>query len=136
MPVNEDYQTKFWFQTPEPLCRPGYTGYIPAYGPKRLFQFGRTYGKMTHDLLVDHPTAGLRLARILDCSKSLQEKLEEEALTWKHEISTENSKLNRSMVPGYAGYVPRRRFLLGKAFNEASIEAIALTEKLKTVHQK
>lgn len=137
MPLNEDFKAKFWFQTPEPVAIPMYTGYIPGYGPRKLFQFGKTFGEMTHDLFVqDHPVVGLRLAPILDCSQLLDKKLEQEVLAWKHEISSQNNKYCRDMVSGYAGYVPRRKFIQGKPFPDESKEATALMEKLKLLKEK
>ncbi|XP_035204790.1 protein FAM166B-like [Stegodyphus dumicola] len=134
MPVPEKYKTKYWFQTPEPSCRPGYTGFLPGYGPKRLFQFAKTYGMMTHELMKEHPVAGLRLGNLLDNSLELQRKLEEEAMTWKHEVTAENNRYCRNMVPGYTGYVPRKKFLVGRVYDEECKEAVALFEKLKLMN--
>lgn len=136
MPITEDYEGKYWFQTPEPVGTPGYTGYIPGYGPRRLLQFGKTFGEMTHGLLKEHPVAGLRLAPIIDTRQSMDEKLEQEVLAWKHEVSSQNNKYCKDMVSSYAGYVPRRRFLLGKSFTEECREATALMEKLKIMKEK
>ncbi|KAF8774591.1 Protein suppressor of white apricot like protein [Argiope bruennichi] len=78
MPIPEHYQQRHYFKTPEPCFRPGYTGFLPEYGPRRLYQFGETYGHMTHKLMKSHPVAGLRMGNIVDFRKELQEHLEEE----------------------------------------------------------
>ncbi|GBM39341.1 hypothetical protein AVEN_257451-1 [Araneus ventricosus] len=135
MPIPENYQPKHWFQTPEPCCRPGYTGYLPEYGPKRLYQFGETYGHMTHNLMKSHPVAGLRMGNIVDFNKELQEKLEEEAIVWKHEVTSENNRFRAKMVPGYTGFVPRRGFLFGKVYDEECKQAVALIEKQKLIKE-
>ncbi|GFT71569.1 uncharacterized protein NPIL_492531 [Nephila pilipes] len=135
MPISEYYQPKHWFQTREPCCRPGYTGYFPEYGPRRLYQFGETFGVMTHNIMRSHPVAGLRMGKVLDFSNELQEQLEEDALTWKHEITSENNRLREKMVSGYTGYVPRKRFLYGKVYDEECKQAVALIEKLKLLKE-
>ncbi|GFR18248.1 uncharacterized protein TNCT_578571 [Trichonephila clavata] len=135
MPIPEYYQPKHWFQTREPFCRQGYTGYLPECGPKRLYQFGETYGILTHNIMKSHPVAGLRMGNILDYSKELQEQLEEDALVWKHEIHSENNRLRAKMVSGYTGYVPRKRFLYGKVYDEECKEAVALMEKQKIMKE-
>ncbi|GIZ02337.1 uncharacterized protein CEXT_474211 [Caerostris extrusa] len=78
-----------------------------------------------------HPIAGLRLGNIIDFNKDLETILEEDALVWKHEVNSTNNRFRAKMVPGYTGYIPRKRFLFGKVYNEECNEAISLIEKLK-----
>lgn len=132
MPISELYEPKHWFQTPEPCCKPGYTGYLPELGNSKCrFQHGETYGQLTHKIMKSHPVAGLRMGYILDFSKEIRERLEEEALAWKHEVTSQDTRYRRQMVSGYSGYVPRRKFLVGKAFDDECKQAVALMEKVK-----
>ena len=131
MPQREQYESNNPFETPEPHAKPGYTGFFPDSGPKRNFQRSKIYEQWTHDIMVPHPVAGLRFGIILSTDESLQSKLGDEVMAWKHEKMTQNPRLGRNMMPGYTGYVPRRRYLIGKSYTEECKTATALFEKLR-----
>lgn len=135
MPKNELYHSPNPFETPEPHAKLGYTGFFPDSGPKRNFQMGKIYEKMTHDMMIPHPVSGLRFGMILNNTESLQNKLEEEVMTWKHEQTTQSVKLRRNMMVGYTGYIPRKRFLCGKSYSEECKTATSLLEKLKLLDE-
>lgn len=132
MPIVEQYESNNFNETPETHGKPGYTGVFPESGPKRNFQMGKIYEQWTHDVIASHPVAGLRFGTILNSDETLQRNLEDECMAWKHEINTQNLKFRRDMMVGYAGFVPRRRFICGKSYSDECKTAIAEFEKMKT----
>lgn len=135
MPKRELYEPNHAYETPEPHAKPGYTGFFPDSGPKRNFQYGNVYEKWTHEIMLPHPVAGLRFGIMLNPNETLQRRLEDEVLAWKHETTTQNLRLRRNMMIGYTGYVPRKKFLCGKSYAEECKTATALFEKLKLEDQ-
>ncbi|KAG8187008.1 hypothetical protein JTE90_005777 [Oedothorax gibbosus] len=111
MPPTENYQYPHGYFTPEPHCIPGYTGYLPGFGPHKQYQFGKTYGKMTHDIMEAHPVAGERFGPILQWDGRGDMASEDELLAWEREQNSSKHVLRRGMVPGYTGHVPRKQFI-------------------------
>ncbi|GIY19279.1 uncharacterized protein CDAR_413991 [Caerostris darwini] len=131
MPRTEDYHYSHGSYTPEPHCIPGYTGYLPGFGPHKLYQFGKTYGKMTHDIMARHPVAGERFSRILSCDCNGRGKRDDTFKVWQHEHSTSNPKYTNDMVPGYTGHVPKKESHCGQGFQKECRRGISDFQKLK-----
>lgn len=129
MPRREQYESNNPFESPEPHAKPGYTGFFPESGPKRNFQIGKTYEQWTHEVVIPHPVSGLRFGIILSTDESLQSKLGDEVMAWKHKRMTQNPRFGRNMVAGYTGHIPRKRDTIGKTYSEECKTATALFEK-------
>ncbi|GBM20470.1 hypothetical protein AVEN_5553-1 [Araneus ventricosus] len=131
MPRTEEYNYPHASFTPEPHCIPGYTGYLPGFGPHKLYQFGKTYGRMTHDIMESHPVAGERFGQILSCDCSRNAKRDDSFHVWQHEHSTSYPKFRIDMVPGYTGHVPRKDSHCGRGYQEECRKGISEFERLK-----
>ncbi|XP_059581357.1 ciliary microtubule inner protein 2B isoform X2 [Alligator mississippiensis] len=110
--------------TPDPHHIPGYAGYCPQY----KFRLGRTYGKLTSQLLtcpevarsphlVLQPTQG-------PCGNAQPPEQEEKLLEvpragWGAGILP----VSCSMIPGYTGFIPRAQHFFAKTYLEICKEA-------------
>ncbi|XP_073511176.1 ciliary microtubule inner protein 2B [Phyllobates terribilis] len=106
--------------TPDPHYIPGYGGFCPQY----KYNLGKTYGKLTGQLLtspdVRHsgqlvlqscPFPPPRNDRNLDISKRRKPCLGDQKLTW-------------SMIPGYTGFIPRSQKFFAKTYAETTRDAL------------
>ncbi|KAM4051199.1 ciliary microtubule inner protein 2B [Anomaloglossus baeobatrachus] len=106
--------------TPDPHYIPGYGGFCPQY----KYNLGKTYGKLTGQLLtspdVHHsgqlvlqscPFPTPRNDRSLDLSKRRKPRLGDQKLAW-------------SMIPGYTGFIPRSQKFFAKTYAETTRDAL------------
>ncbi|XP_077140631.1 ciliary microtubule inner protein 2B [Ranitomeya variabilis] len=106
--------------TPDPHYIPGYGGFCPQY----KYNLGKTYGKLTGQLLtspdVRHsgqlvlqscPFPPPRNDSRLDISKRRKPRLGDQKLTW-------------SMIPGYTGFIPRSQKFFAKTYAETTRDAL------------
>ncbi|XP_069603938.1 ciliary microtubule inner protein 2B [Ranitomeya imitator] len=106
--------------TPDPHYIPGYGGFCPQY----KYNLGKTYGKLTAQLLtspdVRHsgqlvlqscPFPPPQNVSSLDISKRRKPRLGDQKLTW-------------SMIPGYTGFIPRSQKFFAKTYAETTRDAL------------
>lgn len=111
--------------TPEPHYIPGYGGFCPQY----KYNLGKTYGKLTSQLLtspdVRHsgqlvlqscPFPPPRNDSILDVSHRRKLRLGDKKLCW-------------SMIPGYTGFIPRSQKFFAKTYAETTRDALSDFQK-------
>ncbi|XP_035231134.1 UPF0605 protein GA14893-like [Stegodyphus dumicola] len=137
MPRSEAYINFNPHVTPEPHFKPGYTGYLPGYGPHRLYLPPKTFGKATHELLLPHPIAGYRLNTILEVpTAELMAKQEQEFYLYQHQRYTKDLKRRKDTIPGYVGHIPRTRNIIGQAFPKAVRKGTAEFYKIRSMKLK
>ncbi|KAM3936902.1 ciliary microtubule inner protein 2B [Leptodactylus fuscus] len=111
--------------TPEPHYIPGYGGFCPQY----KYNMGKTYGKLTSQLLtspdVHHsgqlvlqscPFPPPRNSGSLDLSIRRKPRLGDHKLSW-------------SMIPGYTGFIPRSQKFFAKTYAETTRDALTDFQK-------
>lgn len=130
MPATEDYLYPHSHFTPEPHCLPGYTGYLPGFGPHKLYQYGKTYGRLTHDIMAKHPIAGKRFGNILEYTDD-DRSSNRRSYDWKSKKKSGHGSIKSNMVSGYTGHIPRKKFYCGKGYQEECRYGIADFEKLQ-----
>lgn len=102
--------------TSEPHHIPGYAGFLP----KLSQALGKTYGSSTHELLVDRQDAtvgggtsngkgGLGVEEPKQPTQSAKDK-------W---LLKRDRKYSLSLIPGYAGFVPKERENVGLGYTES-----------------
>ncbi|KAG5316000.1 U605 protein, partial [Acromyrmex insinuator] len=112
--------------TADPHFIPGYSGYCPQF----RFNYGETYAKATHKLLLD-PTINHAKTLVLtdravtDCERPS-----------KSDIDVVNARLKRTdalfvhpMLPGYKGFVPGSNIRLGQRYAVHATEGLADFER-------
>ncbi|XP_018364443.1 PREDICTED: UPF0605 protein CG18335-like [Trachymyrmex cornetzi] len=112
--------------TADPHFIPGYSGYCPQY----RFNYGETYAKATHKLLLD-PTINHAKTLILadravtDCERPS-----------KSDIDVVNTRFKRTdslfvhpMLPGYEGFVPGSNIRFGQRYAVHATEGLADFER-------
>ncbi|XP_011646741.1 UPF0605 protein GA14893-like [Pogonomyrmex barbatus] len=114
--------------TAEPHFIPGYSGYCPQY----RFNYGETYAKATHKLLLD-PT--INHANTLVLSNRATDNYE----IWrpsKSDINMVNIRFKRTdplfvhpMLPGYEGFIPGSNAVLGQRYAVRATEGLANFER-------
>ncbi|KAM7350571.1 CIMIP2 protein GA14893-like [Cochliomyia hominivorax] len=114
--------------TPEPHFIPGYTGHCPQF----RFRVGKTYGKLSHKLLIDPCT---RHAPELIVTPPTQPTLKDYPTT--AEIDKLKDRVNfldpvyqHPIIPGYNGFIPNMENKVGKRFIAAATAGIAEHEQL------
>ncbi|XP_036348082.1 LOW QUALITY PROTEIN: UPF0605 protein GA14893 [Rhagoletis pomonella] len=115
--------------TPEPHFVPGYTGHCPQF----RFRAGKTYGKLTHKLLIDPCVIH---APELIVTPSNREPLSLEYPTV-HETELLNTRekfvdpvYRHPIIPGYDGFVPNLASKIGKRYIAAATAGMAEHELL------
>ncbi|XP_055839484.1 UPF0605 protein CG18335 [Episyrphus balteatus] len=114
--------------TPEPHFIPGYTGHCPQY----LYRVGKTYGNLTHKLLIDpciHHSAKLLVAGPNEI-KTAGDKptLKEIDLIKTHEREGD-AVLKYPIIPGYNGFIPNINSKIGLRFLAAATAGVAEHER-------
>uniref|UniRef100_A0A1A9W9F8 Ciliary microtubule inner protein 2A-C-like domain-containing protein n=1 Tax=Glossina brevipalpis TaxID=37001 RepID=A0A1A9W9F8_9MUSC len=114
--------------TPEPHFIPGYTGHCPEY----RYREGKTYGKLTHKLLIDPCT---KHAPELIVTTPMQPLLfdyptEKEIKTLENREKFVDAIYKHPLKPGYGGYIPKMGCKLGKRYMSAATAGIAEHEAL------
>ncbi|KAG5323050.1 U605 protein, partial [Acromyrmex heyeri] len=112
--------------TADPHFIPGYSGYCPQF----RFNYGETYAKATHKLLLD-PTINHAKTLVLtdravtDCERPS-----------KSDIDVVNARLKRTaalfihpMLPGYKGFIPGSNVRLGQRYAVHATEGLADFER-------
>ncbi|KAG5345055.1 U605 protein, partial [Acromyrmex charruanus] len=112
--------------TADPHFIPGYSGYCPQF----QFNYGETYAKATHKLLLD-PTINHAKTLVLtdravtDCERPS-----------KSDIDVVNARLKRTaalfihpMLPGYKGFIPGSNVRLGQRYAVHATEGLADFER-------
>ncbi|KAG5324891.1 U605 protein, partial [Pseudoatta argentina] len=112
--------------TADPHFIPGYSGYCPQF----QFNYGETYAKATHKLLLD-PTINHAKTLVLtdravtDCERPS-----------KSDIDVVNARLKRTaalfihpMLPGYKGFIPGSNVRLGQRYAVHATEGLANFER-------
>lgn len=132
MPVCENYKNPNPYATPEPHFKPGYTGWLPGFGPHKQFLAPRTYEVVTHEIMVPHPIAGRRLNNILEMPKDvIRKRYDEEYFLEQHIRHATDLKRRENTVSGYAGHIPRIRYSIGSNFPKSVRESTAEFVSLK-----
>ncbi|XP_064409507.1 ciliary microtubule inner protein 2B [Latimeria chalumnae] len=110
--------------TSEPHYVPGYAGYCPQY----KFRGGKTYGKLTSELLTN-PDMALSGHLLLQSSLVKPGAGEGGAETrdvplTSRRISWRDQRLSPSLIPGYTGFVPKSQNYFAKTYTESSRAAL------------
>ncbi|XP_018050263.1 PREDICTED: UPF0605 protein CG18335-like [Atta colombica] len=118
--------------TAEPHFIPGYSGYCPQY----QFNYGETYAKTTHKLLLD-PT--INHAKTLILADRAVTNCERPS---KRDIDVVNARFKRTdplfvhpMLPGYKGFVPGSNISLGQRYAVHATEGLADFERQQLQHK-
>ncbi|XP_037813393.1 UPF0605 protein GA14893 isoform X1 [Lucilia sericata] len=114
--------------TPEPHLIPGYTGHCPQF----RFREGKTYGKLSHKLLIDPCT---KHAPELIVTPPTQPTLmdyptEKEINILRERIYYVDPVYQHPIIPGYDGFIPNMSSKTGKRFMAAATAGIAEHEAL------
>ncbi|XP_048394430.1 ciliary microtubule inner protein 2B [Stegostoma tigrinum] len=115
--------------TPDPHYIPGYAGYCPQY----KYSVGQCYSKLTSKLLTDPAIAHSR--QLLLQPNQNQEinndvgAEQHQGLPQSHKVIRKVEKLSDLMVPGYTGFVPRKKIYFSKTYRETCADAIADFER-------
>ncbi|CAH2296831.1 Hypothetical predicted protein [Pelobates cultripes] len=109
--------------TPDPHYIPGYGGFCPQY----KFNQGKTYGKLTSQLLTNPDIRHSGQLVLQSCafppSRTDINRDHPEKLIRRRSLG--DKKLSRSLIPGYTGFVPKSQNFFAKTFTETSKDAVA-----------
>ncbi|XP_061401546.1 CIMIP2 protein GA14893 [Musca vetustissima] len=115
--------------TPEPHYMPGYTGHCPQY----RFRQGKTFAKLSHQLLLD-PCAKHAPELILSTQTKPKEVTQEpsanEIEVLKNRSTFLDSIYKPPIIPGYEGFIPNLQNKTGQRYLIAATKAIAEHEHL------
>ncbi|XP_053304623.1 protein FAM166B [Spea bombifrons] len=113
--------------TPDPHYIPGYSGFCPQY----KYNLGRTYGKLTSQLLTCpdiHHSGQLVLQSCPFPPPRINRDLPETP-TRRRRLRSGDQKLNWSMIPGYTGFIPKSQNFFSKTYTETSKDALGDFQK-------
>ncbi|XP_014088595.1 CIMIP2 protein GA14893 [Bactrocera oleae] len=115
--------------TPEPHYIPGYTGHCPQF----RFRAGKTYGKLTHKLLIDPcvihaPELIVTPSNRAPISLVYPTTLETELLNRREKYV--DPVYRNPIIPGYDGFVPNLASKVGKRYIAAATAGMAEHELL------
>ncbi|XP_075434467.1 ciliary microtubule inner protein 2B [Ascaphus truei] len=111
--------------TPDPHYIPGYSGFCPQY----KYNLGKTYGKLTSQLLTS-PDIGrsghlvLQSCPIPPPPSDSNVNHPRELLRKRRKSRLGDQKLTWSMIPGYTGFIPRSQNFFAKTYTESSKDAL------------
>lgn len=110
--------------TPDPHYIPGYGGFCPQY----KYNLGKTYGKLTADLLTSpdiHRSGQLVLQSCPFPPPRTTSHIEgPEDITKRRRPRLGDKKLSWSMIPGYTGFIPRSQKFFAKPYAETTRDAL------------
>ncbi|TMW49145.1 hypothetical protein DOY81_005777 [Sarcophaga bullata] len=117
--------------TPEPHLIPGYTGHCPQY----RFRAGKTYGKLTHKLLLDPCTKhAVELIVTPPTQPALMDyPTAKEVNTLKKRATFIDPVYQYPIIPNYDGFVPNILSKTGKRFMAAATAGVAQHEDLMEI---
>ncbi|XP_073829010.1 CIMIP2 protein GA14893 [Musca autumnalis] len=116
--------------TPEPHYMPGYTGHCPQY----QFRQGKTFAKLTHQLLLD-PCSKHAPELILSSPATPIESSERPSGNVMQLLKDRSyfldSVYNPPIIPGYDGFVPNLSNKIGERYLMAATQGVAEHEALE-----
>lgn len=111
--------------TPDPHYVPGYSGYCPQY----KYNLGKTYGKLTSQLLTSPDIRHSGHLVLQSCpfppARTGNDMDHLETPTRRRRPRFGDHKLSRSVIPGYTGFIPKSQHFIAKTYAEISKEAVA-----------
>uniref|UniRef100_A0A8C5LPE1 Ciliary microtubule inner protein 2B n=1 Tax=Leptobrachium leishanense TaxID=445787 RepID=A0A8C5LPE1_9ANUR len=111
--------------TPDPHYIPGYGGFCPQY----KYNLGKTYGKLTSQLLTNpdiHRSGHLVLQSCPFPPLRMDNDRDHlETPTRRRRQRLGDQKLSWSMIPGYTGFIPKSQNFIAKTYTEISKDAVA-----------
>ncbi|XP_034934562.1 UPF0605 protein CG18335-like [Chelonus insularis] len=111
--------------TSQPHLIPGYTGFCPQY----RYRCGKTYGNLTHELLLD-PTINYPKSLIdTKRTKNLIRPTEDDIKIVNSRVKRRNAVYEHPMVPGYQGFIPNLNARLGQRCSVMATEGLADFER-------
>ncbi|KAM5191811.1 ciliary microtubule inner protein 2B [Mantella aurantiaca] len=115
--------------TPDPHYIPGYGGFCPQY----RYNLGKTYGKLTAELLTSpdiHRSGQLVLQSCPFPPPRINSHIEgPQDITKRRRPHLGDKKLSWSMIPGYTGFIPRSQKFFAKTYAETSRDALTDFQK-------
>ncbi|XP_068128020.1 ciliary microtubule inner protein 2B isoform X2 [Hyperolius riggenbachi] len=115
--------------TPDPHYIPGYGGFCPQF----KYNLGKTYGKLTADLLTSPDIRRSGQLVLQSCPfppPRTDSHIEAPTnITKRRRARLGDQKLSWSMIPGYTGFIPRSQKFFAKTYAETSRDALTDFQK-------
>ncbi|KAM8961500.1 ciliary microtubule inner protein 2B [Pelodytes ibericus] len=110
--------------TPDPHYIPGYGGFCPQY----RYNLGKTYGKLTSQLLTNPDIRRSGQLVLQSCPfpppRTDSNRENPDGVTSRRRPRLGDQKLSWSMIPGYTGFIPKSQNFFAKTYTETSKEAL------------
>ncbi|XP_069790934.1 ciliary microtubule inner protein 2A-like isoform X2 [Narcine bancroftii] len=103
--------------TPEPHYIPGYGGYSRTFP----FQFGKTYGRITHDILKDPKKSKADQSILSPMTETLDKCLPKYEENCTPDVSDQIHP--QKLIPGYTGYIPQKLFNYGGNYYKETLKS-------------
>ncbi|KAM4808953.1 ciliary microtubule inner protein 2B [Rhinophrynus dorsalis] len=114
--------------TPDPHYIPGYSGFCPQY----KYHLGKSYGKLTSQLLTSPDIRHSRQLVLQSCSfppihGDISGDYPQDQLRRRPRLG--DQRLTISMIPGYTGFIPRSQKFFAKTYAETTRDALGDFQK-------
>ncbi|KAG8543734.1 hypothetical protein GDO81_023799 [Engystomops pustulosus] len=111
--------------TPDPHYIPGYGGFCPQY----KYNLGKTYGKLTGQLLTSPDVRHSGQLVLQSCPFPPPRNDTKLDLSNRRKPRLGDEKLSSSMIPGYTGFIPRSQKFFAKTYAETTRDALTDFQK-------
>ncbi|XP_066458766.1 ciliary microtubule inner protein 2B [Eleutherodactylus coqui] len=111
--------------TPDPHYIPGYGGFCPQY----KYNLGKTYGKLTRQLLTNPDIRHSGQLVLQSCPFPPPRYDSNPDISHRRKPRLGDQKLYWSMIPGYTGFIPRSQKFFAKTYAETTRDALSDFQK-------